>query len=103
MSGTRMVSMTVNGEAVSRAIEPRRNLVDFLREDLQLTGTHGLNCQQRVIERAEARTGNEHDLRAHRHQPICLRRRWIERERHQQAAGKLHEQLAVRMCGSMLL
>ena len=34
------VSMTVNGEPVSKEIEPRRLLVHFLREDLDLTGTH---------------------------------------------------------------
>jgi aerobic carbon-monoxide dehydrogenase small subunit len=34
------VSMTVNGQAVSETIEPRTLLVEFLREHLQLTGTH---------------------------------------------------------------
>jgi len=34
------VSMHVNGERVSGEIEPRRLLVHFLREDLELTGTH---------------------------------------------------------------
>ena len=34
------VSMTVNGEAVSREVEPRTLLVQFLREKLGLTGTH---------------------------------------------------------------
>jgi carbon-monoxide dehydrogenase small subunit len=34
------VSMTVNGQAVTREVEPRRLLVDFLRHDLGLTGTH---------------------------------------------------------------
>jgi len=34
------VSMTVNGRQVSREVEDRRLLVDFLREDLGLTGTH---------------------------------------------------------------
>jgi aerobic carbon-monoxide dehydrogenase small subunit len=32
--------MTVNGEQVSRDVEPRRLLVHFIREDLDLTGTH---------------------------------------------------------------
>jgi carbon-monoxide dehydrogenase small subunit len=35
-----VVSMTVNGKAVSREIEDRTLLVYFLRETLQLTGTH---------------------------------------------------------------
>jgi aerobic carbon-monoxide dehydrogenase small subunit len=34
------VSMTVNGEQVSREIEPRMLLVHFIRETLDLTGTH---------------------------------------------------------------
>ena len=34
------VSMTVNGKAVSAAIDPRTLLVQFIREHLQLTGTH---------------------------------------------------------------
>jgi len=58
MSGTRMVSMTVNGEAVSRAIEPRRNLVDFLREDLQLTGTH-VGCEHGVCGACTLRVNGE--------------------------------------------
>ena len=34
------VSMTVNGKAVSGDIDPRTLLVQFLRENLRLTGTH---------------------------------------------------------------
>src|SRR5499425_2197260 len=34
------VSMTVNGQAVGREVEGRTMLVDFLREQLGLTGTH---------------------------------------------------------------
>jgi aerobic carbon-monoxide dehydrogenase small subunit len=34
------VTLTVNGEAVTREIEPRLLLVHFLRDDLDLTGTH---------------------------------------------------------------
>lgn len=34
------VSMTVNGKAVSGEVEGRTLLVDFLRSDLRLTGTH---------------------------------------------------------------
>jgi carbon-monoxide dehydrogenase small subunit len=33
-------TMTVNGERVSREVEPRTLLADFLREHLGLTGTH---------------------------------------------------------------
>ena len=34
------VSMTVNGKAVTKDVEPRTLLVDFLRQHLGLTGTH---------------------------------------------------------------
>ena len=34
------VSMTINGQSVTRDVEPRTLLVDLLRQDLGLTGTH---------------------------------------------------------------
>jgi carbon-monoxide dehydrogenase small subunit len=34
------VSMTVNGQSVTRDVEPRTLLVEFLRQHLDLTGTH---------------------------------------------------------------
>jgi carbon-monoxide dehydrogenase small subunit len=34
------VTMTVNGQAVTREVEPRTLLVEFLRQTLGLTGTH---------------------------------------------------------------
>jgi carbon-monoxide dehydrogenase small subunit len=34
------VSMTVNGQDVTREVEPRTLLVEFLRQHLHLTGTH---------------------------------------------------------------
>jgi len=34
------VSLTVNGESVTRSVEARTLLVHFIREDLSLTGTH---------------------------------------------------------------
>jgi aerobic carbon-monoxide dehydrogenase small subunit len=34
------VSLTVNGKAVSASVDPRTLLVQFLRENLRLTGTH---------------------------------------------------------------
>ncbi len=37
---TASVSMTVNGKPVSASIDPRTLLVQFIRETLQLTGTH---------------------------------------------------------------
>jgi aerobic carbon-monoxide dehydrogenase small subunit len=41
------IALTVNGTAVSRDVEPRLNLVDFLREGLQLTGSH-VGCEHGV-------------------------------------------------------
>ena len=41
------ISVTVNGTAYARAVEPRRLLVDFLREDLELTGTH-VGCEHGI-------------------------------------------------------
>jgi carbon-monoxide dehydrogenase small subunit len=35
-----IVNMNVNGEAVTRDVEARTLLVDFLRRELRLTGTH---------------------------------------------------------------
>jgi len=34
------ITLTVNGTQVSRRVEPRQHLVDFLREELGLTGSH---------------------------------------------------------------
>ena len=34
------ITVKVNGKVYSRAVEPRKLLVEFLREDLDLTGTH---------------------------------------------------------------
>lgn len=39
-STSQPVSLTVNGELVERVIPARRLLVHFLRDDLDLTGTH---------------------------------------------------------------
>ena len=36
----RSITLTVNGDEVTREVEPRMLLVHFLREDLALTGTH---------------------------------------------------------------
>lgn len=47
MMETQIVRMTVNGSAVEKLVEPRRLLADFLREDLELCGTH-LGCEQGV-------------------------------------------------------
>ena len=44
---TRIVSLTVNGQPVTRTVPVRRNLADFLRADLGLTGTH-VGCEHGV-------------------------------------------------------
>jgi aerobic carbon-monoxide dehydrogenase small subunit len=41
------VSLKVNGRSVSRDVEPRMHLADFVRESLDLTGTH-LGCEHGV-------------------------------------------------------
>ncbi|MFL1877346.1 (2Fe-2S)-binding protein, partial [Hansschlegelia beijingensis] len=46
-SAAAALDLTVNGRAVSRAVEPRTHLADFLREELNLTGTH-LGCEHGV-------------------------------------------------------
>ena len=34
------IQLKVNGKSFSRMVEPRKLLVELLREDLDLTGTH---------------------------------------------------------------
>ena len=41
------VQLTVNGRAYSGDVEPRTSLADFLRDELNLTGTH-LGCEHGV-------------------------------------------------------
>ena len=41
------ISLTVNGVPVRRRVEPRQSLVDFLRYELELTGSH-VGCEQGV-------------------------------------------------------
>ena len=41
------ITLTVNGERVTRAVEPRQHLIDFLRLALQLTGSH-VGCEHGV-------------------------------------------------------
>jgi carbon-monoxide dehydrogenase small subunit len=43
----RQISMTINGETYVREVNVRRSLGDFLREDLDLTGTH-FGCEHGV-------------------------------------------------------
>jgi carbon-monoxide dehydrogenase small subunit len=41
------IGLTVNGEPVSERVDARKTLVDFLREDLGLTGSH-VGCEHGV-------------------------------------------------------
>jgi carbon-monoxide dehydrogenase small subunit len=41
------ISLIINGEAVTASVDPRTTLVDFLREKLNLTGTH-IGCEHGV-------------------------------------------------------
>ncbi len=47
MSEQRQIRLSVNGETRTGHIEPRTLLVDFLREDLGLTGTH-VGCEHGI-------------------------------------------------------
>ena len=47
MPDTRTISVTVNGRACTRTVETRLTLVDFLRHELGLTGTH-VGCEHGV-------------------------------------------------------
>jgi carbon-monoxide dehydrogenase small subunit len=42
-----MIALTVNARAIKASVEPRTHLADFLRDDLDLTGTH-LGCEHGV-------------------------------------------------------
>jgi carbon-monoxide dehydrogenase small subunit len=47
MDPSREISLTVNGERIATRVEPRKSLVDFLREDIGLTGSH-VGCEHGV-------------------------------------------------------
>ena len=47
MSTKRTISVTVNGNVYERSVEVRKTLADFLRDELELTGTH-LGCEHGV-------------------------------------------------------
>ena len=47
MAERRKISVTVNGQLHEAEVEPRLTLVDFLRGDLELTGTH-VGCEHGV-------------------------------------------------------
>src|SRR5262249_25309324 len=52
------ISLTVNGERVEERVEPRTTLVDFLRDDLALTGSH-VGCEHGVCGACTVRVNGE--------------------------------------------
>jgi carbon-monoxide dehydrogenase small subunit len=52
------IELTVNGERVKRAVPTRLNLADFLRVELELTGTH-VGCEHGVCGACTVRVDGE--------------------------------------------
>jgi carbon-monoxide dehydrogenase small subunit len=52
------ITLTVNGTKVTRRIEPRMHLVDFLRDELGLTGSH-IGCEHGVCGACTIRVNGE--------------------------------------------
>jgi aerobic carbon-monoxide dehydrogenase small subunit len=52
------VSLTVNGERVQKRVDARKTLVDFLRDDLFLTGSH-VGCEHGVCGACTVRVDGE--------------------------------------------
>ena len=52
------ITLTVNGETVSERVDARKTLVDFLREDLALTGSH-VGCEHGVCGTCTVRVNGE--------------------------------------------
>ena len=58
MTAHTQISLDVNGERVDADVLPRLNLADFLREHLQLTGTH-VGCEHGVCGACTVRVNGE--------------------------------------------
>jgi len=58
MTAVIAIALTVNGEPVTADVKPRLNLVDFLRDDLGLTGTH-VGCEHGVCGACTVRLDGE--------------------------------------------
>ena len=52
------ISLTVNGERVQSRVEARKTLVDYLRDDLSLTGSH-VGCEHGVCGACTVRVDGE--------------------------------------------
>ena len=58
MDQTLIVTLTVNGIQVTRSVQPRQHLVDFLRDELGLTGSH-IGCEHGVCGACTLRVNGE--------------------------------------------
>jgi carbon-monoxide dehydrogenase small subunit len=58
MEQTVITTMTVNGVQVTRSVSARQHLVDFLREELGLTGSH-IGCEHGVCGACTIRVNGE--------------------------------------------
>ncbi len=58
MTNPMAISLEVNGERIEAHIQPRLSLADFLRDRLQLTGTH-LGCEHGICGACTVRVDGE--------------------------------------------
>jgi carbon-monoxide dehydrogenase small subunit len=58
MSHSYDIALTVNGERITARVEARKSLVDFLRDDLILTGSH-IGCEHGVCGACSVRVNGE--------------------------------------------
>jgi aerobic carbon-monoxide dehydrogenase small subunit len=58
MEQTLVITLAVNGTQVTRSVQPRQHLVDFLRDELGLTGSH-IGCEHGVCGACTLRVNGE--------------------------------------------
>ena len=63
---SRTISVDVNGDVYERDVDARRLLVHFIRDELELTGTH-IGCDTGNCGACTVHLGRRHDLRVRRH------------------------------------
>lgn len=52
------IALTINGEPIQARVDARKSLVDFIREDLSLTGSH-IGCEHGVCGACTVRVNDE--------------------------------------------